>query len=206
MIKCRPPGNRDPLPERDPGLRGRISSRQIELIRPTVVATLGNFATKLLSGKPAASPRCTASRKRSCWAGTRWTLYPIFHPAAALYTPRMLEVLEAELRRLPELLGHAGSSIPRRKTGAPGALVPGGAARGSTRSNSASSNPSRQAPPGTGSRVPTRRTRAVKNAPSPPPSEPNPRQHAAFQLARPSPRGHVRREGLTLRQTRVSRV
>ena len=36
-------------------------------------------------------------------------LYPLYHPAAALYTPRMLEVLEADFARLPELLGRAGA-------------------------------------------------------------------------------------------------
>jgi hypothetical protein len=40
------------------------------------------------------------------------TLYPIFHPAAALYTPRMLEVLEADFRRIPELLGRAAVPLP----------------------------------------------------------------------------------------------
>src|SRR5207248_5618900 len=51
VLKCRPPGNRDPLPEEIEACEGHLF-RQIELIRPRVVATLGNFATKLLSGKP----------------------------------------------------------------------------------------------------------------------------------------------------------
>ena len=51
VLKCRPPGNRDPLPEEIQACEGHLF-KQIELIEPKVVATLGNFATKLLSGKP----------------------------------------------------------------------------------------------------------------------------------------------------------
>ena len=51
VLKCRPPGNRDPLPEEIAACESHLF-RQIELIQPKVVATLGNFATKLLSGKP----------------------------------------------------------------------------------------------------------------------------------------------------------
>ena len=50
-LKCRPPGNRDPLPDEIEACEGHLW-RQIELIQPRVVATLGNFATKLLSGRP----------------------------------------------------------------------------------------------------------------------------------------------------------
>ena len=51
VLKCRPPGNRDPLPEEIAACEPHLF-RQIELIEPTLVATLGNFATKLLSGRP----------------------------------------------------------------------------------------------------------------------------------------------------------
>src|SRR5271154_6393298 len=51
VLKCRPPGNRDPLPEEISSCESHLF-RQIELIRPKVICTLGNFATKLLSGKP----------------------------------------------------------------------------------------------------------------------------------------------------------
>ena len=51
VLKCRPPGNRDPQPEEIEACEAHLF-KQIELIRPKVVATLGNFSTKLLSGKP----------------------------------------------------------------------------------------------------------------------------------------------------------
>jgi DNA polymerase len=103
VLKCRPPGNRDPLPEEIEACEGHLF-RQIELIRPTVVATLGNFATKLLSGKPLGITRVHGQEQEVVLGGSRVVLYPLFHPAAALYTPRMLEVLESDFRRIPELL------------------------------------------------------------------------------------------------------
>ena len=51
VLKCRPPGNRDPQPDEIEACESHLF-RQIELIEPMVVATLGNFATKLLSGRP----------------------------------------------------------------------------------------------------------------------------------------------------------
>ena len=102
--QCRPPGNRDPQPEEIEACEGHLF-RQIELIQPKVVATLGNFATKLLSGKPLGITRVHGQEQEVVLGGSRVLLYPLFHPAAALYTPRMLDVLEADFRRLPELLG-----------------------------------------------------------------------------------------------------
>jgi uracil-DNA glycosylase len=103
VLKCRPPGNRDPLPEEIAACESHLF-RQIELIQPKVIATLGNFATKLLSGKPDGITRVHGREQEMVLGGTRVLLYPIFHPAAALYTPRMLDVLKADFERLPELL------------------------------------------------------------------------------------------------------
>jgi DNA polymerase len=106
VLKCRPPGNRDPQPEEIEACEPHLW-RQIELIQPKVIATLGNFATKLLSGKPLGITRVHGVEQEVVLGGNRVLLYPLFHPAAALYTPRMLEVLETDFRRLPELLGAA---------------------------------------------------------------------------------------------------
>jgi DNA polymerase len=108
---CRPPGNRDPLPEEIQACEGHLF-RQIELIQPTLVATLGNFATKLLSGKPAGITQVHGREQQVVLGGNPVTLYPIFHPAAALYTPRMLQVLEEDFRRIPELLGREAAPPP----------------------------------------------------------------------------------------------
>jgi uracil-DNA glycosylase family 4 len=104
VLKCRPPGNRDPMPEEIEACEGHLW-RQIELIQPRVVATLGNFATKLLSGKPTGITRVHGEEQETTLGGRRVLLYPLYHPAAALYTPKMLEVLQSDFRRLPELLG-----------------------------------------------------------------------------------------------------
>ena len=69
VIKCRPPGNRDPQPEEIEACESYLF-RQVELIQPRVVATLGNFATKLLSGKPTGITRVHGrSRRRRSAAG-----------------------------------------------------------------------------------------------------------------------------------------
>jgi DNA polymerase len=103
VLKCRPPGNRDPHP-------GEIEScqdylwRQVELIEPSVISTLGNFSTKLLRADPTGISRLHGNAEVRV-VGTRAVrLYPLFHPAAALYTPRMLETLRADFQRLPEIL------------------------------------------------------------------------------------------------------
>jgi len=106
VLKCRPPGNRDPQPEEIASCESYLF-RQIALIRPLVICTLGNFATKLLSGKPDGITRVHGREQDVVLGGTRVLLYPIFHPAAALYTPRMLDVLQADFQRLPELLAPA---------------------------------------------------------------------------------------------------
>ena len=105
VLKCRPPGNRDPHPEEIEACESHLF-RQIELIRPKLVATLGNFATKLLSGKPAGITRVHGVAQQVVLGGNEVTLYPLFHPAAALYTPSMQTVLEQDFARIPELLGH----------------------------------------------------------------------------------------------------
>jgi DNA polymerase len=129
VLKCRPPGNRDPQPDEIEACEGHLF-KQIELIRPKVVATLGNFSTKLLSGKPVGITRVHGVEQQVTLGGSTVLLYPLFHPAAALYTPRMLDVLEADFRRLPELLGRAvappapAAPAPRQEAPPPAAAEP----------------------------------------------------------------------------------
>jgi uracil-DNA glycosylase len=104
VLKCRPPGNRDPQPDEIEACESHLF-KQIELIQPTVVATLGNFATKLLSGRPLGITRVHGQEQETTLGGRKVLLYPLYHPAAALYTPAMLKVLETDFARLPELLG-----------------------------------------------------------------------------------------------------
>ncbi|HET7566619.1 MAG TPA: uracil-DNA glycosylase [Gaiellaceae bacterium] len=111
VLKCRPPGNRDPQPDEIEACESHLF-RQIELIEPKVIATLGNFATKLLSGSPVGITRVHGQERPLQIAGREVLLYPLYHPAAALYTPAMLKVLESDFARLPELLGGRAAPTP----------------------------------------------------------------------------------------------
>ena len=104
VLKSRPPNNRDPLPEEIAACEPYLL-RQVELIAPRVVCTLGNFATKLLSGSQTGITRVHGIPQRTSIGSRELYLYPIFHPAAALYTPAMLETLKQDFLRLPEVLG-----------------------------------------------------------------------------------------------------
>jgi DNA polymerase len=106
VLKCRPPGNRDPLPEEIAACEPHLF-RQIELIDPKLVATLGNFATKLLSGRPQGITRVHGYEQEVTLGSRTVSLYPLYHPAAALYTPSMLKVLEEDFARIPGLLERA---------------------------------------------------------------------------------------------------
>ena len=117
VLKCRPPGNRDPLPAEIAACEPYLY-RQLELIRPSVVAPLGSFATALLSGRALGITRVHGQEQPVTLGGRTVTLYPLYHPAAALYTPTMLEVLERDVARLPELLG-ALAPLPRDVPPAP---------------------------------------------------------------------------------------
>jgi DNA polymerase len=107
VLKCRPPGNRDPQPDEIEACEAHLF-RQIGLIEPKLIATLGNFATKLLSGKPVGITRVHGTPQKAVLGGRPVTLYPIYHPAAALYTPAMLKTLEEDFARIPELLAGPG--------------------------------------------------------------------------------------------------
>jgi len=111
VLKCRPPQNRDPMPEEIAACEPHLF-RQIELIQPKLVATLGNFATKLLSGKPLGITRVHGQEQQVQLGSSRVLLYPLYHPAAALYTPSMLKVLEQDFARIPELIERAEASVP----------------------------------------------------------------------------------------------
>jgi uracil-DNA glycosylase family 4 len=111
VLKCRPPGNRDPQPDEIEACESHLF-RQIGLIEPVVVATLGNFATKLLSGRQLGITRVHGQEQKTTIGGREVLLYPIYHPAAALYTPAMLKVLESDFARIPELLGRALAPPP----------------------------------------------------------------------------------------------
>ncbi len=103
VLMCRPPGNRDPEAGEIATCRPYLMAK-IELIEPSVICTLGNFATKLLSGSSAGITRMHGRPQPRELGGRVVRLYPLFHPAAALRTPRVKEQLRADFSRLPALL------------------------------------------------------------------------------------------------------
>lgn len=102
VLKCRPPANRDPKPEEIDACTPYLFS-QLELIRPKVVCTLGNFSTRLLLGKGVSISKVRGRK----FAGKGYFVVPIYHPAAALYTRSMLADLEGDFLRLKEMLDEA---------------------------------------------------------------------------------------------------
>lgn len=103
VLKCQPPGNRDPQPAEIEACRDYLE-RQVELIEPRVIATLGNFSTKLLRGDPTGITRLHGQAEERTIGARTIRLFPLYHPAAALYTPSMVEVLRADFARIPALL------------------------------------------------------------------------------------------------------
>lgn len=98
VIKCRPPANRDPQPVEIETCQPYLD-RQIALIRPKLIVTLGRFSMQRYF--PGASiTRIHGQPKRV----GNVIYYPIFHPAAALHQPRWRETLEADFQKIPQLL------------------------------------------------------------------------------------------------------
>ena len=101
MVKCRPPQNRDPLPL-EIGACSVYLNRQIELIDPALIVTLGRFSlARFFPGESISRARGRVREKD----GRR--IYPIMHPAAALYRQEMRGAIEEDFRRIPEILAQA---------------------------------------------------------------------------------------------------
>jgi uracil-DNA glycosylase len=103
VLKCRPPNNRDPLPNEIESCSDYLH-RQVALIEPTMICTLGNFSTKLLRGDSTGISRLHGQEEVRTIGTRAVRLYPLFHPAAALYMPSTLEMLRADFMRIPAVL------------------------------------------------------------------------------------------------------
>jgi uracil-DNA glycosylase family 4 len=101
VVKCRPPGNRDPLPEELTACSDYLD-RQIQAINPKVIVTLGRFSMA----------RFLPNAKISDIHGQAMTvrgrlIVAMYHPAAALHQQSLRSTIEADFARLPELISHA---------------------------------------------------------------------------------------------------
>jgi uracil-DNA glycosylase len=103
VLKSRPPGNRDPQPAEIEACEPYLFE-QVRLIEPRVLCTLGNFATKLLSGNPSGITKVRGTPQLHRIGGRPVFLLPLFHPAAALRTPSVKETLRADFATIPALL------------------------------------------------------------------------------------------------------
>jgi uracil-DNA glycosylase len=111
VIKCRPPNNRDPHPNEISACQDYLF-RQVDLIEPVVICTLGNFSTKLLRADTLGISRLHGREELRIIGSRAIRLYPLYHPAAALYTPSMLETLRTDFHRIPDLLALGAPEQP----------------------------------------------------------------------------------------------
>jgi DNA polymerase len=101
VIKCRPPGNRDPLPEEIEACKPFLN-QQIEQIGPKLVVTLGRFSMAR------AFPKARISRVHGQHRKIGGVIYyPMYHPAAALHQPSLRRTVEEDMHRIPELIERA---------------------------------------------------------------------------------------------------
>lgn len=106
VVKCRPPGNRDPEPNEIEACRDYLD-RQIALINPRVIVTLGRYS--MARWFPAA--RISAIHGKPRQVG-KFLVVPMYHPAAALHQPSLRQEVEDDFGRLPQLLSQAGQAAP----------------------------------------------------------------------------------------------
>jgi uracil-DNA glycosylase len=103
VLKSRPPRNRDPQPAEIEACHPYLM-QQVQLIEPKVIATLGNFATKLLTASRLGITRVRGTPQVHEIGGSTVFVMPLLHPAAALRTPALVETLEGDFRALAALL------------------------------------------------------------------------------------------------------
>jgi uracil-DNA glycosylase len=99
VVKCRPPQNRDPHPEEVDACQPYLF-HQIELIKPRVICSLGNFATQLLLGKKVGITKVRGQP----FPVKDFVVFPLLHPAAALHQERFQQVIREDFQRLRAFL------------------------------------------------------------------------------------------------------
>lgn len=111
ILKYRPPNNRDPN-EGEIKAHTPFLIEQLTIIQPEIICTLGNFATKFIlggcdPGKMSSMPGITklhGEHKDATFDSLRFTVFPLYHPAAMLYKPPLRRTMEEDFRKLGELL------------------------------------------------------------------------------------------------------
>jgi DNA polymerase len=106
VVKCRPPGNRDPLPEEIEACADYLE-RQIRAVGPKVIVTLGRFSM----ARYLPNARISAVHGQARTVNGRLVV-PMFHPAAALHQPSLRRSIEEDFARLPEIIRRAQKTTP----------------------------------------------------------------------------------------------
>ena len=107
VVKCRPPGNRDPQPEELAACDVYLE-RQIEAINPSIIVTLGRFSM----GKFMPGAKISQVHGQMRKVGNRYVI-AMFHPAAALHQASLMPAILADFTKLPELLQQARAGLGR---------------------------------------------------------------------------------------------
>ena len=105
VVKCRPPMNRDPLPT-EIGACEEYLERQLAAIKPLLIVTLGRFSMARYFPSQSISKIHGIPRR-----GDGVIYYPVYHPAAALHQPSLCQVLEADFRKIPRIMGEARTAF-----------------------------------------------------------------------------------------------
>lgn len=122
VIKCRPPNNRDPEPDEVETCKPFLL-QQIELIKPKLVCTLGNWATQTILEKKVPITKVKGSAIKL----ERFVVFPLLHPAAALHQGNLLETLHEDFRKLRAYLDRmdapAAQAVPATTAPPPPAVA-----------------------------------------------------------------------------------
>ncbi len=110
ILKCRPPGNRDPQPDEIAACRPTLF-KQLGLIKPKVVVTLGAFSTRTILGRDVGISKVHGQ----IFETDGYEVFPMYHPAAALYARATRELLEEDFRNLKGFLDEGGSGAARQQ-------------------------------------------------------------------------------------------
>lgn len=124
VVKCRPPTGRTPFPDEVEACEGWLF-REIALVRPKVVVTLGQLALRLVTGRQERLADCHGTMLHAHVRGRDVVVWPLYHPAAALHVPKLVDQLRADARALGGLLrGARADATPRRVIEQAAAAVP----------------------------------------------------------------------------------
>ena len=108
VVKCRPPNNRDPLPDEIACCTSNYLDHQIEIVNPSIIVTLGRFSM----GKFLTGAKISQIHGQMQKVGDRFVI-AMFHPAAALHQAALKPAIMADFAKLPELLKEARAALGR---------------------------------------------------------------------------------------------